>query len=230
MGAEVEPHPDFEGIYQVRLEDGSRRIATENLVQGRNVYGERLIKQKDSEYRLWEPYRSKLAAAIFKGLKRLPIKIGNNVLYLGAASGTTVSHVSDIVGDAGHIYAVEFAPRSIRELIDNVCRYRYNISPVLADARFPERYVTLVQKVDVIYCDVAQPEQAQILVNNARVFLKKDGWIMLAIKSRSIDVTKEPAQIYEQETRILERNDFKVSQVINLEPYDKAHAMIVAHL
>jgi len=228
MGAKVESYPEFEGVFQVTLEDGSRRIASENMVPGRNVYGERLIKHGDAEYRLWEPYRSKLAASVLKGLKKFPIKRGDKVLYLGAASGTTASHVSDIVGEKGHVYCVEFAPRSIRELIDNVCRFRMNMSPILADARMPEKYASLVGKVDVIYCDVAQPEQARILLDNAKMFLKKPGWIMLAIKARSIDVTKEPSKIYRQEIRILEENRLKISEVIHLEPFDKDHAMITA--
>ncbi len=229
VDVKVKPHPDFEGIYTVTLEDGSRRIATENLAPGRNVYGERLIKYRDAEYRVWDPYRSKLAATILKGLGKIPIKPGHKVLYLGAASGTTASHVSDIVGENGHVFCIEFAQRSIRELVDNVCRFRSNMSPILADARFPERYSALVEKVDVIYCDIAQPEQAQILANNAKVFLKMDGWIMLAVKARSIDVTKEPSEIYRREIRVLEENGFRIFEVIHLEPYDKAHVMIVGN-
>ncbi len=228
MKVRIEPLPKFDGVYQVTLEDGSRRIASKNLVPGRTVYGERLIKHESVEYRLWDPYRSKIAAAILKGLKSLPIKAGSKVLYLGAASGTTASHVSDVIGEDGHVFCIEFAPRPLKELIENVCKFRMNMSPILADARLPEKYANLVEKVDVIYCDVAQPEQAQILVNNAKVFLKNGGWIMLAIKARSIDVTKEPSEIYKREISILEKNGFKIHQVIHLEPYDRDHAMIVA--
>jgi len=228
MSVKVEPLPKFDGVYQVILEDGSRRIASKNLAPGRDVYGERLIRHKDAEYRVWDPYRSKIAAAILKGLKDLPIKAGFKVLYLGAASGTTASHVSDIVGEEGHVFCIEFAPRPLKELIDNVCKYRPNMSPILADARFPEKYANLVEKVDMIYCDIAQPEQAQILANNAKIFLKKGGWIMLAIKARSIDVTKEPDEVYKREIAILEKNGFQIHQVIHLEPYDKDHAMILA--
>ncbi len=228
MTVKIEPLPNFEGVYQITLEDGTRRIASKNLAPGRNVYGERLIKYKNIEYRLWDPFRSKIAAAIIKGLKNLPMKAGSKVLYLGAASGTTASHVSDIVGEDGHVFCIEFAPRPLKELINNVCRFRSNMSPILADARFPEKYANLIEKVDVIYCDIAQPEQAQILVDNAKVFLKKNGWIMLAIKARSIDVTKEPSEVYKREIAILENNGFQIHQVIHLEPYDKDHAMILA--
>jgi len=228
MDAEVKPHPLFLGIFQVMLEDRSHKIATLNLSPGKNVYGERLIKIVDAEYRLWDPFRSKLAGAILKGLKQLPIKPNCKVLYLGAASGTTASHVSDIVGNSGYVYCVEFAPRSIRDLIDNVCRFRGNMAPILADARFPSQYSSMVQSVDVIYCDVAQPEQAKILADNAKVFLQKGGWVMLAVKARSIDVTKEPSEVYRHEIMVLKGSGFAVSEVIHLEPYDKDHAMVTA--
>jgi len=229
MDIEVEPHPEFAGVYGVTLEDGSQRIATGNMSPGRNVYGERLIEYDGAELRLWDPFRSKLAAVIFKGLRHLPVKPGCKVLYLGAASGTTASHVSDIVGEDGNVFCVEFAHRSIRDLIDNVCRYRVNMVPIMADARFPRKYATLVGKVDVIYCDIAQSEQARVLVDNANVFLKRDGWIMLAVKARSIDVTKEPIEVYKREIKVLQENGLRIAQVINLEPYDKAHAMVTGH-
>jgi len=151
------------------------------------------------------------------------------VLYLGAASGTTPSHVSDIVGEKGHVYCVEFASRSLRDLVDNVCAYRRNMSPFLADARFPKQYAMFIpRKVDTIYCDIAQPEQAKILADNADVFLKPAGWVMLAVKAQSIDVTKEPLTIYRQEAEVLRKRSFDVRETLQLEPYDKAHAMIVA--
>jgi len=225
---EVKPHPEFPEIYWAILEDGTERLATRNLTPGRTVYGERLITFKGIEYRIWDPYRSKLAAAILKGLKAVPIKPGNKVLYLGAASGTTASHVSDIVGENGHVYCVEFSARAIRELVNNVCAYRSNMSPILEDARLPERYSMLVEKVDNIYCDIAQPEQAKILADNADLYLKRGGEIMLAIKAQSIDVTKEPSEIYKREIETLKTRNFKIKEVIHLEPYDKAHAMIVA--
>jgi fibrillarin-like pre-rRNA processing protein len=225
----VKPHPHFPAIYQVTLEDGAQRLATKNLAPGRNVYGERLIRYEGFEYRLWDAYRSKLAAAILKNLKTVPIKPEHKVLYLGAASGTTASHVSDIVGENGHVYCVEFAARSIRELVYNVCAYRLNMVPILEDARFPEKYAVFINgKVDEIYCDIAQPEQAKILADNADLFLKASGWIMLAVKAQSIDVTKEPSEIYEREVRVLENRGFRIEEVVHLEPYDKAHAMIVA--
>jgi fibrillarin-like pre-rRNA processing protein len=225
----VKPDPQFKEIYQVKLEDGAQRLATKNLTPGLRVYGERLFKFKYVEYRVWDAFRSKLAGAIIKGVKNVPIEPGFKILYLGAASGTTPSHVSDIVGEKGHVYCVEFAQRSLRDLVNNVAAYRTNISPMLEDARQPQRYAMFISgKVDTIYCDVAQPEQAKLLADNANVFLKPQGWVMLACKSQSIDVTMDPNEVYKQEARTLKNRGFDVKEIVNLEPYDKAHAMIVA--
>jgi len=228
VAIDVEPHALFKGIYWAIFEDGSKKLATRNLAPGHAVYGERLLQCKGTEYRVWDSYRSKFAAAIVKGLETVPIQPDCMVLYLGAASGTTASHVSDIVGKKGHVFCIEFAARSIRELVDNVCAFRPNMSPILADARLPEQYATFVSKVDDVYCDVAQPEQARILADNADRFLNLRGWVMLAVKSQSIDVTKEPSEIYKSEVKILNTRGLKARQMVYLEPFDKAHAMIVA--
>jgi fibrillarin-like pre-rRNA processing protein len=228
VAVKVKAHPKFPEIYWVTLEDGTKRLATKNYVPGKNVYGERLVGCMGVEYRLWDPFRSKLAAAILRNLKTVPIQPTHKVLYLGAASGTTASHVSDIVGDNGHVYCIEFASRAIRELVNNVCEFRSNMSPILADARLPERYLMLVEKVEDIYCDIAQPEQAKVLADNADLFLLDDGWIILTIKAQSIDVTREPSEVYKQEIDTLKARGFQIEEVVHLEPYDKAHAMIVA--
>ncbi len=231
MQVKIKPHHEFAAVYQVTLENGAQRLATRNMTPGRNVYDEKLVTYKGVEYRLWDPFRSKLAAAILRKLKNIPINPGHKTLYLGAASGTTASHISDIVGEKGHVYCIEFASRPMRELVNNVCTFRLNMSPILEDARFPEKYVKFIDgKVNGVYCDIAQPEQAKVLADNTDLFLKKSGWIMLAVKAQSIDVTKKPLEIYEQEIQVLENRGFRVDETIHLEPYDKAHAMIVAKI
>ena len=96
-----------------------------------------------TEYRIWNPFRSKLAAAVLAGLDNIYIKPGAKVLYLGAASGTSVSHCSDIVGPTGAVYAVEFSHRSGRDLV-NMAKKRPNIVPIIEDARHPQKYRMLV--------------------------------------------------------------------------------------
>jgi len=228
LAGNVRPHDPFEGVYWVTLEEGSKRLATKNLAPGISVYGERLIESSGTEFRTWDAYRSKLAAAILRKIDSLPIKPGKAVLYLGSASGTTASHVSDIVEERGRVYCVEFAQRSMRELIDTLCQHRSNVYPIMADARLPEKYKALVERVDVIYSDVAQPEQAKILADNADLFLKPKGSVLIAIKSRSVDVTMEPTDVFKQETGILRARHFDILQTVRLEPYEKDHALVLA--
>lgn len=196
-------------------------IATENLVPGFRVYDERLIKAEGREYRMWDPMRSKLAAGIMNDLKYFPFGADSKVLYLGASAGTTPSHLSDICF-RGTIYCVEFSKRMMRNLFI-VCEKKKNMVPILGDARFPDKYAHLVGKVDVIYQDVAQPNQAEILIKNAEKFSPR--YAMLAIKSRSVDAVKSPKQVFREETEKL-LSKFEILQSINLAPYDKDHLLL----
>jgi len=219
----------FDSVYSLKTGNQST-LVTRNLTPGITYYGEPVFIVDDVEYRSWNPTRSKLGAVILKGLKEMPIKPGSLVLYLGVASGTTVSHVSDLVGDKGHIWGLDFAPRAVRDLLDNVIRNRKNISPILGDARQPASYSTLVQPVDVVFADVAQPDQAKIIVDNARHYLRKGGYVMLSIKARSIDVKETPSSIYEGQIKIMEDAGFTVKETIELDPFEKDHAMVIASL
>jgi fibrillarin-like pre-rRNA processing protein len=207
--------------------DGQKRLATINYVEGNQVYGEKLYKKGGVEYRVWDPFRSKLAAALMIGLEVFPIKKGTMILYLGASTGTTVSHISDIVDYNGMIFAVEHASRVARDFLDRVAAYRKNIIPILQDARHPEQYFSIYGKVDLVYSDIAQPDQTDIAISNCKMFLKDGGYLFMTIKTRSIDVTKSPKKIIEEEVKKLQAN-FDVIQNMDLQPYDKDHAMIVA--
>ncbi|MFP4116555.1 MAG: fibrillarin-like rRNA/tRNA 2'-O-methyltransferase [Candidatus Aenigmatarchaeota archaeon] len=200
------------------------KFYTVNLDPGNKVYGEGLIKE-DKELRSWDPNRSKLAAALKKDLGNFPLEKGTKVLYLGAAQGTTPSHISDIIEEEGIAYLVEFSERAVRDLL-KVCERRSNMVPVLADARKPEQY-DWVEKVDVVYQDVAQPDQVEILKRNAKEFLKKKGWIMLAVKARATDVTEDPESIYEDVKSNL-REDFEIKEFLRLDPFEDDHCFIVA--
>jgi len=224
---EVRRHERFPNVFRARIDD-QEILATENLIPEVSVYGEDLFVYRGVHYRVWDPYRSKLAAAIHKGITELPIKPQGTVLYLGAASGTTVSHVSDIVGGSGEVFAVEFSQRSIRDLIERVCRYRQNVQPILADARMPSTYGLIVSSVDTVYCDVAQPEQAKLLALNSEMFLRKGGKVMLAVKSRSVDVVLAPAKVFDREIGTLKSRGFRILEAVRLEPFDRDHAMIIA--
>lgn len=209
--------------------EGQQKLATENLVPGNQVYKEKLVHKNKTEYRLWDPFRSKLAAAILNGLETFPFRNKSTVLYLGASTGTTVSHISDIVGPSGIVFGVEHASRVARDFLDRVASHRKNIIPIMQDARRPKEYFAVFGKVDIIYCDIAQPDQTEIAITNCKQFLKKDGWLFLVIKTRSIDVTKSPKRIIEEESEKI-KDMFEVLQTIDLFPYDKDHAMVIARM
>jgi len=206
--------------------NGRTALLTKNLVPGKHVYNEDLIFRDGAEYRTWDPFRSKLAAAILKGMPEEVIREGDRVLYLGASTGTTASHVSDIVGPSGLVVGVEFAPRVAREFVERVARERKNVIPFVADARDPSKYS--VAEVDVVYCDIAQPDQTEIAISNCSRLLRKNGRLLLAVKARSIDVLKDPEQVYEEEKRKLEKAGFKVERIVDLRPFEKDHVLVSA--
>jgi fibrillarin-like pre-rRNA processing protein len=214
-------------VKQIKV-NGIREYATPNLVRGLTVYGEKLVKLDDEEYRIWDPFRSKLAAAMRKGLRDFPLKYGDKVLYLGASTGTTVSHVSDLIGNKGLVFAVEPAVRVARELIENVASRRKNVIPIIQDARRPESYFSVFGNVDLVYCDIAQSDQTEIAIKNCNNFLKKEGILLIVIKTRSIDVTMSPHSVVVRESEKLRKNNFHINQTINLDPFDKDHALVHA--
>ena len=224
--SKVIPHENVKNVFWVEFEDRTKKLATRSLAPGFKVYeDEKSFREGSDEYRLWDPYRSKLGAAILKGIKHVPLQEGSKVLYLGAASGTTASFVSDIIGSSGRVYCVEISSRPLRDLLV-VCSRRPNMAPILADARLPSGYCALVGKVDVIYQDVAQPDQTEILLANVKAFLQEGGHAVLALKARSIDVTQEPRDIFRDEMEKLEK-EMEIVDAKVLDPYEKDHAMLV---
>ena len=205
---------------------GRTALLTRNLTPGKRVYNEDLVVRGGVEFRTWDPFRSKLAAAVLKGLPDGIIRSGSKVLYLGASTGTTASHVSDIVGDDGLVIGVEFAPRVAREFLEHVARERKNVIPFVADARDPSKYA--VAMFDVVYCDIAQPDQTEIAIANCDRLLKKGGSLILVVKARSIDVLKEPERVFMEESRKLQKAGFGVKKVVELSPFDKDHALVYA--
>jgi len=209
----------FENVYRI-----DKRLATRNSVPGTKVYDEELLEVGNVEYRTWNPYRSKLAAAVLKGLRQMEIKIGSRILYLGAATGTTPSHVSDIVGPKGEVFCVEFSERNMRDLMQ-VCAKRNNMLPIHCDARLTENYAEDADQVDVLYMDVSARDQADILVRNAKL-LKEKGYAYVAIKSQSISSSAKPSEIFEE---FLEQisGTFEILERIDIEPFDKGHLFVV---
>lgn len=221
----ISEHENFKNIFWIRKVGEEPKLATINGNPGNQVYDERLIEMDGLEYRIWDPYRSKLAGTVFKKISELPLESGSKVLYLGAASGTTASHVSDIVGEEGMVYCIEVSSRPLRDLLVT-CEGRSNMIPILADALHVEEYNALVEQADLIYQDVAHPDQTEIAIKNSEMFLKDGGRTMIALKSRSIDVTKEPTDVFRNEIKKL-KGSMEVVDSSLLDPYSKDHAMVL---
>ncbi|MCL2317801.1 MAG: fibrillarin-like rRNA/tRNA 2'-O-methyltransferase [Methanomassiliicoccaceae archaeon] len=190
---------------------------------GVRVYGEKIMRVGDLEYREWNPRKSKLAAYIKVGGTVFLIKKDSRILYLGASSGTTASHISDIATE-GKIYCVEFAPRMFRDLV-KVCSSRPNMHPILGDAIAPDEYSFAVGNVDIVYADVAQKRQADIIADNMDFFNADQG--IVSIKAMSEDVASHPSDIYKASEKRLKERGFKILDSRDLEPYENAHRMIV---
>ena len=223
-----------DGIYIIKGKED--KLATLNLCPGESVYAEKRTTVTNNEngvetkieYREWNCFRSKLAACIYNGIENIYMKPGSKVLYLGAANGTTVSHVSDLVGPTGTVYAVEFSERSGRDLI-NMAKRRPNIVPIIDDARKPQNYRYMISgMVDVIFSDVAQPDQARIVALNAQYFLKNEGHAVISIKASCIDSTAAPEAVFRREVGKLKSENFKPLEQITLEPYERDHAVVTA--
>jgi len=204
------------------------------MVPGESVYQEKRVSVEQGfgesaqkvEYRIWNPFRSKLGAAVVGGVTSIHIQPGTKLLYLGAASGTTVSHCADIVGEKGVVYAVEFSERSGRDLIE-MAKKRTNVIPIIEDARHPMRYRMLVGMVDTVFADVAQPDQARIVALNAQYFLKPKGNFVISIKANCIDSTVEAEVVFAKEVETLKKDGFIPFEQLTLEPYERDHAIVV---
>ncbi|MEM0143038.1 MAG: fibrillarin-like rRNA/tRNA 2'-O-methyltransferase [Candidatus Parvarchaeum sp.] len=205
--------------------DKKRMLVTLSAYSGNSVYGEKIFNLNGKIYREWVPYRSKFSAAFYKGLNGVDIRDGYKVLYLGASSGTTVSHVSDIIGTNGQVYAVEIAEEMAVRLI-LLSEERKNIFPIVDDARKPDNYSTYVPKCDLLYQDVAQRDQTDIFIKNADIFLKSGKIGIFAVKTRSIDVSTDPREVVKNELKRL-RSKFDLIREINLYPYQKDHSLLI---
>jgi len=215
------PKEKFPGVFLIK-----GKLATINSVPGFRPFGERTFTEDDKEYRMWDPNRSKAGAAIMKGIKKFPIHHRTKVLYLGIAHGFTASYLSNIIGEEGIIYGVEFSDRCFRELVPVTEKYD-NIVPIMADARFPDRY-GVSEKVDVVFVDIAQPDLTDIAIRNCKEFLKEDGYLMLAVKTQSIDVTKSSKKVTDEQLKKLIQHGFEIIDWKMLDPFEAKHSFIVA--
>ena len=209
----------WDGVFR----DG-RELYTVNRVPGTKVYGETLSTVDGVEYRTWDPFRSKLAAFLVKGAPPDVLGRPRTVLYLGAAHGTTVSHLSDAWPEAT-IFAVEKSPTSFAPLLA-LARKRPGLVPILADAQLPERYLADVGEVDLLYQDVAQRNQAGIFAENARACLAPRGRGVLMLKVRSVTQQRPTATVVREARGVLGAARLAVAFETPLSPFSREHVAL----
>lgn len=211
----------FDGVFLAY-----NKIATKNLLPGKKFYGEELVKINETEYRFWNPDRSKISAAIKNGLKSFPIKKNSKILYLGCAEGTTVSHLSDIVEQKGLIFGLDISAKVMNKFL-YLCSERQNLVPILADAAQPQTYKQELSgfKIDVLFQDISQKNQVKIFTENAKMHLKPKGKALLTIKARSISSTEDPKKIFKHEINEM-KTYFNIKEIIRLDPFQKDHLLL----
>jgi fibrillarin-like pre-rRNA processing protein len=212
-------------LFEIYQEARGKRIFTKSILPGKKHFDERLVRDNGKEFREFDPKRSKLAAMIMKGCTNMGIRKSDVVLYLGCSHGYTPSFVSDIVGEEGLVFGVDPAPRVMRDFIF-LAEERKNLVPILANANHPEEYTKRVCQADIVYQDIAQKNQLDIFVRNCNVFLKSGGYGLLAVKARSIDIKRNPKDLFIEIRKELEKL-FVVIDYKPLDPFEKDHCMII---
>ena len=224
--------------------NNSLKLTTKNLIIGNKFYNEKIVFSNDQEYRVWTPYRSKLAAAILNGIEILPIIEKSRVLYLGTSEVITLSHISDIIGTEGVVYVVEHSQENAKELIEKLVPKRDNIKPIIMDMAKPSQYEIIDGKVDVVYVDVEQSKEVEIALLNCKIHLRVGGYLLFIVKTRSVDEYQGKKFIINDKMELVNtieeinakkytttnslKVNFEIIQQINLTDFFKEYSLIVA--
>ena len=218
------PRPVANSARLFRAEEDRRAVFFTEAVEPSAVpvYGERVTYRDRRALRRFDPFRSKLAAALARGYEGPLPRPGEAWLYLGAASGSTASHVADLTGPTGAVYAVERSLRPFAKLVHLADRLP-TLLPILGDARAPDEYAGDLPGIAGIYADIAQPDQPAILRENARRFLRAGGVALLALKTASMGRAGTPRRYAESASEELESGGLEVEESLGLEPFHKGH-------
>ncbi|KAL1806043.1 rRNA 2'-O-methyltransferase fibrillarin 1-like isoform X1 [Daucus carota subsp. sativus] len=218
----------FEGVFKTKGKDNM--LCTKNLVPGEALYGEELMRVQNEgditevEYRVWNPFRSKLSAAIMYGVTNIWIKPGSRVLYLGNVCGLTVSNLSDLVGSDGMVYVVGY--------IDDVVGMagtRPNVVTIIEKFWNHGNYRMLVSTVDVIFAEYDRHldeyvAETLFMVNNVRFYLRAGGHYMISTRANNLNSTGQVKDVF---TIHFQRKEFKQIETIMLNLMEGACSLVV---
>jgi len=204
-----------------------KKLATLNNVGINEVYNEKLIEINGKQYNLWNPYTSKLAAAIVNGMEVFPILKKTNVLYLDTTIEKTLSHISDIIGVSGKIFVVKDVIKNSKNFLEKVRNNRANIFSITRKNGVPEKFSPSIKMVNVVYVDIAQQNETEVAIQNCKNYLRNGGFLMLVVPTKKIDFVDNPSRQNLEEMQKLQ-SSFEIIQQVNLTDFFKEHSMIIA--
>ena len=204
-----------------------KKLATLSNVSTNQDYEENLVEMNGKQYSIWNPYTSKLAAAIINGMEIFPILKKTKILYVDPATEKTVKHISDIVGINGKIFVVRDVMKNSKNFLEQIVKNRSNIFTIVPDKTNPARLTGMTETVDVIYIDIAEHNQTEIAIQNCKNHLRIGGFLMLIVPTKNIDFTSNPSKKNQEERKKLQTS-FDIIQEINLTDFFKEYSMVIA--
>tara|TARA_B100001765_G_scaffold129147_1_gene81100 strand:+ start:171 stop:845 length:675 start_codon:yes stop_codon:yes gene_type:complete len=204
-----------------------KKLATLNNASVNEVYNEKLIKMNGKQYNLWNPYTSKLAAAIVNGMEIFPILKKTKVLYLNGTIEKTLSHISDIIGVNGKIFILRDINENSKNFLENVMNDRTNVFTITRDNGDPAKFSSKTEMVNVVYVDITQHNETEVAIQNCKRYLRDGGFLMLVVPTKKIDFVNKPNGQNIEEIQKLQ-SSFEIIQQINLTDFFKEHSMIIA--
>ena len=204
-----------------------KKLATLSNVSTNQDYKENLVEMNGKQHSIWNPYMSKLAAAIINGMEIFPILKKTKILYLDPTSEKTIKHISDIVGINGKIFVVRNIMKNSKNFLEQIAKNRSNIFTIIPDKTNPARLTGMTEMVDVIYIDIAEHNQTEIAIQNCKNHLRIGGFLMLIVPTKNIDFANNPSKKNQEERKKLQTS-FDIIQEINLMDFFKEYSMVIA--
>ena len=215
-----------DAIFWVTVRNEKKLATLSNMSTNRD-YKENLVQTNGKRYSIWNPYTSKLAAAIINGMEIFPILKKTKILYLDPTSEKTIKHISDIVGINGKIFVVRNIMKNSKNFLEQIAKNRSNIFTIIPDKTNPARLTGMTEMVDVIYIDIAEHNQTEIAIQNCKNHLRIGGFLMLIVTTKNIDFANNPSKKNQEERKKLQTS-FDIIQEINLTDFFKEYSMVIA--
>ena len=229
-------------IFQIQIGD-KEQLATKNIVEGTKTHKEKIVIVNDEEFLEWNPYKSKLAAAIRNGLQILPIIKNSKVVCINPLEESTILHISNIVGSEGSVFVID-VDKNKKSFLNKLVNTHKNIIPIYDTVDELSFSSSITGKVDALYVDILESEQIEQIVEKYGSLLKNEGFLMLIAKKDDNAIIENDIagwmaeqraglnKIREITTKL--KSQFEIIQEINLginyamEPYHKFYTFILA--